>query len=223
MSEYADPALLSPEDGALLVRTARRAVEEYLSTGRVIEPPTVGGVLMAKGMTFTTIRKISGGGYSLRGCIGYLSPVEPLVRNVVTTALAAALEDPRFKPLSADELDQVIFEVSVLSAPRDMKSVGRERSREVVIGRDGLVVEYRVYKGVLLPEVPVEYCWDEETFLSETCVKAGMSPDCWLSERVRVKKFTARVFREARPRGSVLELDLAKEYRERCRIFRSDP
>ncbi len=217
MSEYADPALLGPEDGELLVRTARRAVEVYLTSGRVLEPPSVGGVLAARGMTFTTIRRVSGGRYDLRGCIGYLSPVEPLIKNVVTTALAAALEDPRFEPLSAEELGEVVFEVSVLSMPRDLESAGRERSREVVIGRDGLIAEYRVYKGVLLPEVPVEYCWDEETFLSETCVKAGMTPDCWLSERVRVRRFTARVFRETSPGGPVVELDLAKEYRERCR------
>ncbi|MEM2007126.1 MAG: TIGR00296 family protein [Sulfolobales archaeon] len=216
MFAYADPSLLSLDDGILLVRTARRAVEEYLQSGRVIEPPDVGGVLQARGMSFTTIRRISEGEYKLRGCIGYLSPVEPLIRNVITTALAAALEDPRFEPVSADELDQLVFEVSVLSVPRDMESTGRERAREVVIGRDGLVAEYRVYKGVLLPEVPIEYCWDEETFLSETCVKAGMSPDCWLSEKVRIKKFTARVFKETSPRGSVVELDLAREYRERC-------
>ncbi|MCX8208649.1 MAG: TIGR00296 family protein [Sulfolobales archaeon] len=218
MSDYADPALLSLEDGAFLVRLARRAVEEYLKSGRVIEPPSVGGVLQARGMTFTTIRKMSEGRYYLRGCIGYLSPIEPLVNNVITTALAAALEDPRFEPLRDDELDSVIFEVSVLSVSREVRSVGRERAREVVIGRDGLVVEYRVYRGVLLPEVPVEYCWDEETFLSETCIKAGMPPDCWLSDRVKIKKFTARVFKETSPRGDVVELDLSREYREKCRI-----
>lgn len=210
--------MLSLEDGVILVRTARTAVEEYLTSGRVIEPPNVSGVLQTRGMTFTTIRKISERGYELRGCIGYLSPVEPLIKNVITTALAAALEDPRFEPLAVDELNHVVFEVSVLSVPRDIRSSGRERVREVVVGRDGLVAEYRMYKGVLLPEVPIEYCWDEETFLSETCVKAGMPPECWLSEKVRIKKFTARVFREASPRGTVVELDLAREYREKCRI-----
>ena len=216
MYEYADPSLLSLGDGVLLVRMARRAVEDYLLRGRVPEPPEVGGVLQAKGMTFTTIRRVSEGGYQLRGCIGYLSPVEPLVRNVVTTALAAALEDPRFEPLSPDELGSVVFEVSVLSPPADIPSRGRERAREVVIGRDGLVVEYRIHKGVLLPEVPVEYCWDEETFLSETCIKAGMTPDCWLSDKVRVRRFTARVFREESPGGRVVEVDLPGEYKERC-------
>ncbi|MEM1623116.1 MAG: TIGR00296 family protein [Sulfolobales archaeon] len=216
MVAYADPSLLSLDDGILLVRTARRAVEEYLLSGRVIEPPGVGGVLQAKGMSFTTIRKISEGEYKLRGCIGYLSPIEPLIKNVITTALAAALEDPRFEPVSTDELDQLVFEVSVLSMPKAMESTGRERALEVVIGRDGLVVEYKAYKGVLLPEVPIEYCWDRETFLSETCVKAGLTPDCWLNNKVRVKTFKARVFRETSPRGSVVELDLVREYRERC-------
>ncbi|MCX8184717.1 MAG: TIGR00296 family protein [Sulfolobales archaeon] len=218
MPEYADPTLLSLEDGAFLVKLARRAVEEYLKTGSVIESPAVSSTLQARGMTFTTIRKAYRERYLLRGCVGYLSPIESLVKNVITTALAAAFEDPRFEPLRDDELDHVVFEVSVLSTSREIKSVGRERSREVVIGRDGLVAEYRVHRGVLLPEVPIEYCWDEETFLSETCVKAGMPPDCWLSEKVKIKKFTARVFRETSPRGSVVELDLSREYREKCRI-----
>lgn len=217
MPEYADPSLLSMEDGALLVRLARRAVEEYLIHGRVIEPPEVGGALKYNGMTFTTIRRVLGKGYELRGCIGYLSPVEPLVKNVITTALAAALEDPRFEPLSAEELDYVVFEVSVLSIPQDVRSLGRDRALEIVIGRDGLIAEYRIYKGVLLPEVPIEFCWDEETFLSETCVKAGMGPECWLNDKVRIKKFTARVFREREPRGNIEEVDLVKEYEMRCR------
>jgi len=214
--EYVDPSQLKVEDGVTLVRLARRAVEEYLRSGRVIELPEVEERLLAKGMTFTTIRKLLGGDLVLRGCIGYLVPVEPLAKNVVTTALAAAFEDPRFEPVSLEELDQLIFEVSVLSVPQDIKARGMERTREVEIGQDGLVVEYRVYKGVLLPEVPVEYCWDAETFLSETCIKAGLDPDCWLSDRVRVKKFVARVFRELTPRGEVVEVDLVEEYSRRC-------
>ncbi len=215
-SQYVDPSQLKLSDGVTLVRLARRAVEEYLRSGKVLELPEVEEKLLAKGMTFTTIRKILGGDLVLRGCIGYLVPIEPLARNVVTTALAAAFEDPRFEPVSLEELDQLVFEVSVLSVPQDVKARGRERAREVRVGQDGLVVEYRIYKGVLLPEVPVEYCWDAETFLSETCVKAGLDPDCWLSDRVRVKKFVARVFRELTPRGEVAEVNLAEEYSRKC-------
>jgi len=215
-SQYVDPSQLRLSDGVTLVRLARRAVEEYLRSGKVPELPEVEERLLAKGMTFTTIRKILGGNLVLRGCIGYLVPIEPLVRNVVTTALAAAFEDPRFEPVSLEELNHLIFEVSVLSVPQDIKARGRERAREVRVGQDGLVVEYRVYKGVLLPEVPVEYCWDAETFLSETCIKAGLDPDCWLSDRVRVKKFVARVFRELTPGGEVTEVNLVEEYSRRC-------
>jgi uncharacterized protein (TIGR00296 family) len=215
-SGYVEPSQLRLEDGITLVRLARRAVEEYLRSRRVIELPELEERLLAKGMTFTTIRKVLGGDLVLRGCIGYLVPVEPLARNVITTALAAAFEDPRFEPVSLEELDQLVFEVSVLSVPQDIRARGRERVREVRVGQDGLVVEYRVYKGVLLPEVPVEYCWDAETFLSETCIKAGLDPDCWLSDKVRVKKFNARVFREMTPRGEVVEVNLAEEYSRRC-------
>ncbi len=219
--ECLDPKELTLSDGTFLVKLARRAVFEYLSKGKIIKPPEdMPSKLLRYGMTFTTLLKINGVGRELRGCIGYLQPVEALAINVINSAIAAATQDPRFPPVELYELDHIIFEVSVLSLPEVVEMSDRRRAVEaIVLGRDGLIVEYGIYKGLLLPEVPVEYCWDKETFLSETCVKAGMPADCWLSDKVRIMKFTARTFREVSPGGEIIERDLVREYSERCKSF----
>ncbi len=218
VTEYINPAEVSLEEGRFLVRLAREAVERYLRYGEVIRPPpNTPTKLLLKGMSFVTIRKLVVSNYELRGCIGYLQPVEALATNVINAAIAAAVEDPRFNPMGEDELDDVIFEVSILSVPKTLGSKGQELLNEIAIGVDGLVIEYGINKGVLLPEVPVEYCWDNESFLSETCLKAGLPPDCWLHPHIRVQKFTASVFKELRPYDEVVRIDLLEEYRRTCR------
>lgn len=217
MSEHLEPKELSIDEGVFLVRLARKAVESYLREGEVVKPPPdTPTKLLLKGMSFVTIRKLVSGNYELRGCIGYLQPIEPLVNNVVNAAIAAAVEDPRFIPMSEEELSSVIFEVSVLSPPKALISKGWDLVHEVEVGVDGLVVEYGINKGLLLPEVPIEYCWDGETFLSETCLKAGLPPDCWLHPAVKIWKFTAAVFKELAPYGDVVKVDLVGEYRRNC-------
>ncbi|MCS7108108.1 MAG: TIGR00296 family protein [Sulfolobales archaeon] len=217
VDESVGPDDLSVDDGVFLVRLAREAVEKYLKEGKVFRPPqNTPAKLMLKGMSFVTIRKLIFDKYELRGCIGYLHPIEPLALNVVNAAIAAAVEDPRFNPMSEVELNSVIFEVSVLSTPKTLVSKGWDLINEVKVGVDGLVIEYGVNKGLLLPEVPIEYCWDGETFLSETCLKAGLPPDCWLHPRVKVQKFNAAVFKELRPHGDVVMVDLLSEYRRNC-------
>lgn len=217
MVEYADPDRVTVSEGVFLVKLAREAVETYLRRSEVIKPPdrTPAG-LMLKGMSFVTIRKLTLGSYELRGCIGYLQPIEPLANNVINAAIAAATEDPRFAPLDQSELNTVIFEVSILSLPETIGTSGWGLVKRVRVGVDGLIAEYRLYKGVLLPEVPVEYCWDAETFLSETCLKAGMPPDCWLHSGVRFQRFRAALFRELEPYGEVVKIDLLSEYNSRC-------
>lgn len=217
MIDYISPDEVGLEEGVFLVKLARKAVELYLNNNVVMEPPAdTPQKLMKRSMSFVTILKLIGGTPELRGCIGYLKPIEPLALNVIHAAISAATQDPRFPPMQPHELNNVIFEVSVLSMQERLHGRGRELLKQFTIGRDGLVVEYRIYKGLLLPEVPVEYCWDNETFISETCVKAGMSPDCWLSDRVSVFRFYARTFRELSPQGRVVLRDLRKEYEESC-------
>ncbi len=214
---FVEPGELSVDEGVFLVRLARHAVEEYLKSNEVIgPPPNTPEKLLMRGLSFVTIRRAVLGNYELRGCIGYLQPVEALAVNVINAAIAAATEDPRFTPMVEDELGSVIFEVSILSLPKALRSRGWGLIDEVVVGVDGLVVEYGISKGLLLPEVPVEYCWDVETFLCETCLKAGLPPDCWLHPGVKIQKFNASTFKELTPYGDVVKVDLLDEYRRNC-------
>ncbi len=213
MVEAIQPEELDFSDGEFLVRLARRAIEEYVSRRVKIEPPPeTPSKLMKPGMAFVTIETLVGGSRELRGCIGFLKPVYPLAQCVINAAIAAATEDPRFPPMTPAELGSVVIEVSILSTP---KRVSKPRE-EVVVGKHGIIVSRGWFSGTLLPQVPVEYCWDVETFLAEGCVKAGMYPDCWLDPSTVIEVYTARVFQEVEPRGRVVERNLVEEYRERC-------
>jgi AmmeMemoRadiSam system protein A len=127
----------------------------------------------------------------LRGCIGTLSPDGDLTRVVSEFARRAAFEDPRFPPLSAEELPDCQIEISVLTAPQPL-----EAEAEIVIGRDGLIVEGRGHRGLLLPQVATEWGFSPGQFLQEVCRKAGLPPAAWQDPGVLVWKFQAEVFAE---------------------------
>ncbi len=130
----------------------------------------------------------------LRGCIGYTSPVKPLYLTVRDTAAFAALRDPRFNPVSASELSQLEYEISVLSPLRRVTDID-----QIKVGRDGLLMKNADHEGLLLPQVPTEQKWDRQTFLAQTCAKAGMHPGCWKEDDTDIFKFTAVVFSEHKP------------------------
>ncbi len=125
----------------------------------------------------------------LRGCIGRIAALAPLERTVREMAMAAAREDPRFVPVRPEELDLLQIEISVLSPMREVSP------DEVVVGRDGLLVTYNGHRGLLLPQVPVQWNWSREIFLAQTCMKAGLPPDQWL-HGATIEAFTAEVFAE---------------------------
>lgn len=127
---------------------------------------------------------------ALRGCIGYIEAIEPLVEAVREMAYAAAFRDPRFSPLTADEFDEIDIEISVLSPIFTI-----ENPQDVVVGTHGLIVSYGGRRGLLLPQVPVEQGWDRGTFLQHTCLKAGLPPDA-LEQGAKLEGFTATVFGE---------------------------
>lgn len=216
------PRELTLEEGVYIVRLARRAVEEYLKTGRKIKPMDIPSEkLLRPGMTFTTLETLDreSGRTSLRGCIGFLAPVHSLVEAVVESAIEAAVNDPRFPPVELWEMDNIVVEVTVLSEPVKLEVENRwDLPKHIVIGVHGLVVEKGWFKGTLLPVVPIEYCWDEETFLAETCLKAGLKPDCWLDKSTRIYVYEGRVFREKEPRGEIYERDMNSEYKELCKL-----
>ena len=193
--------LTDPRIGEYLVRLARRSVEHFFETGDILKEEPPYPVLRERRGAFTTIKRIDG---SLRGCIGYPLPTKPLYQSVIETALLAAFDDPRFPPLEESELDNVLFEVSILTLP---ETVPREELPESIkIGRDGLIVEGYGRSGLLLPQVAVEENWDPETFLDHTCLKAGLPPGCWKDKNVEVKRFSSIVFSELSPRGPVTRL-----------------
>lgn len=196
---------LSEEEGKFLVKLARQAVEEYLATRKVTVPPkSVPEKLLELCGVFVTINSVKHGEKELRGCIGYPYPTSPLAEAVVQSAISAATQDPRFDPLSKNELGRVVFEVSVLTPPQTIEVKNpKDYPSKIKIGEDGLIVERGGFKGLLLPQVPVEWNWDQEEFLCQCCVKAGLPPDSWLLPRTRIEKLQAIIFEEETPNGTV--------------------
>ncbi len=215
MSSPIHPSEVTFEEGVFLVRLSRKAVEQLLrSNERISAPSSTPPSLRRPGASFVTIETfIDEDHRELRGCIGFVEPVKPLVDSVIDAAIEAAIHDPRFPPMTPGELDLVTFEVSILSVKKPLPSNPEERPKSIIIGKHGLIVEKGIYRGLLLPQVPVEYGWDEETFLAETCVKAGMHPTCWLDPNTTFYSYEARIFREKKPKGEVEERKLEEEFR----------
>jgi len=192
------------EGGQELSGVSGPAIEAYLRDGMKISVPEVPERLRRKCGVFVTLRKVMDGKKGLRGCIGYPYPTHVLVDALIDSAINSAVGDPRFPPVSLDEMDHVVVEVSVLTPPELVEAEDpREYPKLIKVGRDGLIVERGFYRGLLLPQVPVEFGWDEEEFLSQCCIKAGLPPDYWLVEGTKIYRFQAIVFEEKSPRGPV--------------------
>ena len=165
-----------------LLRLAHDAIESALDGREIPLDPPSPHLAEARG-AFTTI-------YSqrqLRGCVGYVFPIESLYRTVADTARAAAFEDTRFRPVTREEAPQVRISLSILSPLEEIQP------DQVEVGRHGLVISLHGHRGLLLPQVPVEYRWTPITFLEQTCRKAGLPTDAWKTG-ARVEAFTAEVF-----------------------------
>jgi AmmeMemoRadiSam system protein A len=178
ISEY------SQEERELLLQLAHRSIDAALSGRKLDLTPPSPHLAEMRG-AFTTLH-LDG---RLRGCIGYVIPVHSLCQTVAETAQAAAFDDPRFPPVTDDEASQLTVEISVLSPLSPI------RPEQVVTGVHGLMVTKGDRRGLLLPQVPVECHWDRETFLSQTCMKAGLPPDAW-RQAIDLQSFTAEVFGE---------------------------
>lgn len=196
---------LNLEEGKFLIQIARNAVKAYLETGKTTKAPqNTPEKLLEHCGVFVTINSLKKGEKQLRGCIGYPYPTSPLTEAVIDSAINAATQDPRFYPLSKEELDKVVFEVSVLTPPEQIKVQNpKEYLTHIKVGEDGLIVEKSFFKGLLLPQVPVEWGWCEEELLCQCCVKAGLPPDSWLTKDAKIYKFHAIIFEEETPQGEV--------------------
>jgi len=201
-----DLALISDSEGADLVRLARRAVEMYLYQSVVVQPEKTADY---KAGVFVTLNYLTRAKEEhLRGCIGFPLPEKKLHQSVIEAAIGAATEDPRFPPVDRQELDSIIFEVSVLTPPEEIKGRLADCKKEIVVGRDGLILRWRYGSGLLLPQVPVEMKWDVDDYLANICYKAGAPPDAWLDPASKLFKFNAIVFKEIEPKGQVVRLEL---------------
>ncbi|MCD1294483.1 TIGR00296 family protein [Methanocella sp. CWC-04] len=202
--------MLSIEEGTLAVRTARKVIEEYVRTNSVpeVELPRPFDELSG---VFVTLKK----SHDLRGCIGYPYPDVPLREALVDAAIQAATQDPRFPRVRSAEMDKINLEVTVLSEPELLRIKPLERPEHIVIGRDGLIIEYGLYRGLLLPQVPVEQGWNVTDYLENACMKAGLYPDAWVDDMTKVYTFTGQIFEETSPRGEVVEKRF-DEMLERC-------
>ena len=193
---------LSDSDGVVLVKTARKAVTEFLSNGnRMKLESDLKEKFSFNSGVFVTLNNPDG----LRGCIGFPMPEKKLSHAIVEGAIAAATEDPRFPSVKTIELNDIVFEVTVLTPPVEIDvSDPMEYLEKIKVGRDGLIIRHSFSSGLLLPQVPVEYGWNVEEFLQHTCEKAGLSRDTWKNESVKIEKFEGIIFKEETPNGAIV-------------------
>jgi len=193
---------LSDSDGVFLVKTARMAVTEFLSNGnRMKLESELEEKFSFNSGVFVTLNNPDG----LRGCIGFPMPEKKLSHAIVEGAIAAATEDPRFPSVKTNELNDIVFEVTVLTPPIEIDvSDPTEYLEKIKVGRDGLIIRHSFSSGLLLPQVPVEYGWNVEEFLQHTCEKAGLARDTWKNESVKIEKFEGIIFKEETPNGAIV-------------------
>jgi AmmeMemoRadiSam system protein A len=179
-----------------LLKIARRSVETAVRERKMYLVGSTGLPRLeeARG-AFVTLKEHA----ELRGCIGYITPVKPLAETVRDVAAYAALQDHRFQPVSVEELPLLQYEVSVLSPLRRVLDI-----KQIKVGKHGLIMKKGDIEGLLLPQVPVEQHWDRDTFLEETCVKAGLPPQAWKDDDTDIFMFTALVFSEHIPTDASL-------------------
>ena len=181
--------MLSHQQRSQLLKTAREAIAAVLEGRRPeIDIAEFDEVLRRPAGAFVSLHDKGG---DLRGCIGSIVPVAPLCQAVVSSAVSAAFRDPRFYPLTKEELANVELEISVMGPIEVVRDVA-----EIEVGRDGLIVTKGRNTGLLLPQVATDFGWDRDTFLSHTCTKAGLPGDAWRSPETRIERFSAEVFSE---------------------------
>lgn len=188
----------SEDDRRELLELARRSVAAAVRGERYTPPAPDDGIQAERGAAFVTLRcetnsqgRCVGAGQGLRGCIGHIVARIPLYRCVNEVARSAAIEDRRFPNLTEAELEHVSYEISVLTPAEPV-----EDATTVVVGRDGLIMQRDAHRGLLLPQVPIEWGWDRDTFLARTCRKARMESTCWRDTRTRIERFGAVVWGE---------------------------
>ncbi len=177
----------SQEERILLLRLAHDSISSALQHREIsLDPPTPHFAELRGAFTSLYLRQ-DRHGEELRGCVGYVPPTCPVYRAVAETARAAAFDDNRFPPVTAEEAAHLEIELSILSPARPIQAEAIE------VGRHGLLISWHGRRGLLLPQVPIERGWDRTTFLEQTCRKAGLPLDAW-QKGATLEAFTAEVF-----------------------------
>lgn len=179
IGEYTD------EDGASLLKLARESIRSKFDSENKIEKLSAKQFLQARGVFVTLTRD-----RELRGCIGIPYPIKSVYDAVVESARSAAFSDPRFPPVREEELEKVKIEISILTMPQETSS------KEVEVGKDGLICNYLGYSGLLLPQVATENKMNKIQFLEALCNKAGLPRNSWQDKKFKLWKFQAQVFSE---------------------------
>jgi AmmeMemoRadiSam system protein B/AmmeMemoRadiSam system protein A len=182
---------LSGREKNALMKIARASVETRVRDRKIYLVGSTGFPRLeeARG-AFVTLKEHG----ELRGCIGYITPMKSLAETVRDVAAYAAVEDNRFPPVTAQELPLLEYEVSVMSPLRRVLDI-----KEIKVGKHGLIMKQGDIEGILLPQVPVEEKWDRDTFIEETCLKAGLPRQAWKDDDTDIFMFTALVFGEHSP------------------------
>jgi len=178
--------MLNDEQRAKLLAVARQSINAAVAAAEPPDTRTDDPDLLNVQGAFVTLKKHG----ELRGCVGNIEGVYPLIETVKKMAKAAALHDYRFPPAQPGEIEELTIEISVMSPLMKVADV-----EEIQVGRDGLVISSGMQRGLLLPQVPVEWGWDREEFLCHTCLKAGLPEDAWRGD-VLIERFEAEVFGE---------------------------
>ncbi len=185
--------LLSEAEGEQLLKIARGNLEAYLN-GKDFEIDfEVPDIFLEKRGVFVTLNE----NQQLRGCIGYPEPYKPLLDALLDVSISAAVNDPRFPRVTKDELEDLHFEISVLTKPELIEvNDTQEYLDKINIGEDGLIIEQGLNRGLLLPQVPTEQGWDTEEFLINLCYKAQIDVTAWMDSSTKIYKFQAQIFDE---------------------------
>jgi uncharacterized protein (TIGR00296 family) len=196
--------------GVYLVKLARHAAEMWVKgekTPHPIEP--IPEQATFKTGAFVTVKTVEGKERHLRGCIGYILGLDSLYQEVIDLAKASTLNDPRFPPVTRDELPHIVFEVTVMTPPQEIEYDSPQNLLDQIeVPGDGLIVKLGRFQGLLLPQVPIEQGWNSEEFLSYTCRKAFLPMDAWKKEEITVEKFQGIIFSETEPYGEIVRKEL---------------
>jgi len=180
-----NPGTLDRPEQLFLLDLAEKTISAAVHKKPLPSPATIPERLKVKRGAFVTIEKR----HDLRGCIGYVLPMKPLFETVIEVARLAALEDPRFEPVSVSELKDLSVEISVLTIPEKISD-----PNIIEVGKHGIIIRRGFYSGLLLPQVATDYGWDRVTFLEHTCQKAGLPRDAWQDKSTEISIFSAQVF-----------------------------